>query len=359
MHRLRYRQRANRLLSGMPSFHVPATTVDFLRVDATIDVPLLEVRELSKGFTHREGFLWQRNRVIHALEGIDLNIQPGQSLGVVGEAGSGKTTLARCVSGSLVPTHGQVYIDGEDIAGRNRHGFRGKLPYVFKLPQDNRRYLKSDLPVQAQVAEALAVQRLRGPAAAKVVVELVEMVGLQRTDLTRSPREISSGGLQRTALACILARSYPHYPRLLVLDEPTTDLDRAAQASFTNLLNELRIQHHLTYLVLTRDWTTARSLSDWIAILYSGRVIEIGLKAAIERNPRHPYTQALISSMADFAPPQEVRNPLYSNSLATRPRGSGCIYYRDCPKAYGVCSKVEPQLEELGAGHRVACLLVN
>ncbi len=305
--------------------------------------PLLEVRNLRKHFPLPGGWLTRQRRVVHAVDDVSFVVQRGEALGLVGESGCGKTTLGRLILRLAEPTAGEIFFAGQPIAGLSKAALRPlrpKLQVVFQNPLQS---LSPRLRVFDIVAEplrthgAVAAGALRGH-----VVELLEQVGLGAQHLDRFPHEISGGQCQRVAIARALALE----PQLLVLDEPTSALDVSVQAQILNLLNELRRRLGLTYLFISHDLSVVEYISDRIAVMYLGEIVEIGPSASIFAAPRHPYTQALLSAVPE--PDLPVRRELVvleGNVPSPANPPSGCRFHTRCPLAFDLCRQRKPALE--------------
>jgi oligopeptide/dipeptide ABC transporter ATP-binding protein len=293
---------------------------------------------------------------VRAVDGVSLTIDRGEAFGLVGESGCGKTSLARVVVRLLQPTSGRVLIEGRDVRsfrGVEGQRLRRRLQLVFQDPYDslNGRMIVGDI-----VAEGLRIHRLaEGAALRQRVGELLEQVHLRADLARRYPRELSGGQRQRVAIARALAVE----PELLVLDEPVSSLDVSVQAQILNLLGELREGRGLTYLFISHDLAVVRHLCDRTAVMYLGRIVELGSTEAVIANPLHPYTQALVSAVPEpevEAAPQRI---LLQGDLPspTSPPG-GCPVHTRCPAAETICAHEVPLLEEKEPERTVACHFV-
>lgn len=318
--------------------------------------PLVEVRRLTKRF--EKGGLFNRRPSVRALERVDLDIRRGETLGVVGESGCGKTTLGRCILRLVEPTAGEVRFEGVDLLRLNWHEMRTRrrdMQIVFQNPYSS---LNPRLSVLSAVAEPLVTHSaLRGEALVAQVEELLGRVGLQREHLHRYPHEFSGGQLQRIAIARALALR----PKFLVLDEPTSALDVSVQAQILNLLLQLQQELHLTYLFISHDLSVVQHISDRIAVMYLGRVMELTETEAIfHGGAHHPYTEALLSSTPLLDVGMRRERAILEGSVPSPAHPpSGCPFHPRCPRAVPFCSHVEPELRDIGGGHLVACHLVT
>jgi peptide/nickel transport system ATP-binding protein len=319
--------------------------------------PLLEVRELRHYFLQESGWLARRRRVIRAVDGVDLAIQPGEVLGLVGESGCGKTTLGRCVLRLVEPTAGEVSFDGQDLLALDTeamHRVRREMQVVFQDPLSS---IDPRFSVEEAVAEPLRTHtNLSRPERREQVLTFLEDVGLGEQHLDRYPHELSGGQCQRVALARALALR----PRLLVLDEPTSALDVSVQAQIINLLAELKEAYQLTYLFISHDLGVVRYISDRITVMYLGKLVEVGPTEAVLDSPFHPYTQALLASVPIPEPrSREWRFVLEGAVPSPASPPPGCRFHTRCPSAQPICQAQEPTLHPVFPDHQVACHLLE
>jgi peptide/nickel transport system ATP-binding protein len=317
--------------------------------------PLLEVRGLKQHFEQRSGWLARRRRVVRAVDGVDLALQPGEVLGLVGESGCGKTTLGRCVLYLVKPTAGEVIFDGQNLLTLDTaamHGVRREMQVVFQDPLSS---LDPRFSVEEAVAEPLRTHTsLSRPERRDRVLALVEDVGLGAQHLDRYPHELSGGQCQRVALARALAL----HPRLLVLDEPTSALDVSVQAQIISLLVELKEAYRLTYLFISHDLGVVRYISDRIAVMYLGKMAEVGPTQAVFESPRHPYTKALLASVPIPEPrSREWRFVLEGTVPSPANPPPGCRFHTRCPFAWPLCQEQEPLLRQVSPDRYLACHL--
>jgi peptide/nickel transport system ATP-binding protein len=317
--------------------------------------PLLEVRGLKQHFEQRSGWLARRKRVVRAVDGVDLALQAGEVLGLVGESGCGKTTLGRCVLYLVKPTAGEVIFDGQNLLTLDpaaMHGVRREMQVVFQDPLSS---LDPRFSVEEAVAEPLRTHTsLSRPERRKRVLALLEDVGLGAQHLDRYPHELSGGQCQRVALA----RAMALHPRLLVLDEPTSALDVSVQAQIISLLVELKEAYKLTYLFISHDLGVVRYISDRIAVMYLGKIAEVGPTRAVFESPRHPYTKALLASVPVPEPrSREWRFVLEGTVPSPANPPPGCRFHTRCPFAWPLCQEQEPTLRQVSPGRYLACHL--
>jgi oligopeptide transport system ATP-binding protein len=319
--------------------------------------PFLTLEDVHASYPIVQGTFVRRTVArVRAVDGVSLTIDRGEAFGLVGESGCGKTSLARVVVRLLQPTSGRVLIEGRDVRsfrGVEGQGLRRRLQLVFQDPYDslNGRMIVGDI-----VAEGLRIHRLaEGAALRQRVGELLEQVHLNADLARRYPRELSGGQRQRIAIARALAVE----PEVLVLDEPVSSLDVSVQAQILNLLGELREGRGLTYLFISHDLAVVRHLCDRTAVMYLGRIVELGSTEAVIANPLHPYTQALVSAVPEPEVDAAEQRILLPGDLPspTNPPG-GCPVHTRCPVAETICAHDVPPLEEKEPERTVACHFV-
>ena len=315
---------------------------------------LVRVEELCKEFpAGSDGLLARRKLTVKAVDGVSLAIQPGETMGLVGESGSGKSTLGRLILRLIEPTSGKIFFDGRDLSALGRSELRllrRQMQIVFQDPYSS---LNPRMRVAAIVGEGIDIHKLaRGREKQERLVELLRMVGLEADALSRYPHEFSGGQRQRIGIARALAVN----PRFLVLDEPVSALDVSIQAQIINLLQDLQEQLKLTYLFIAHDLRVVEHISRRVAIMYLGKIVELGGREEIYNNPRHPYTRALLSAVPVIDPAarrERIRLPGELPSPVNPP--PGCSFHPRCPYAKDVCRSVVPPLAAGAGGHAVAC----
>ena len=315
---------------------------------------LLRVENLVKNFELRSNSGIRRTkRVVQAVSDVSLSVGRGETLGIVGESGSGKTTVGRCVMGLLEPTSGSILFDGHDIAKlsfEEMRVLRRRLQIVFQDPFAS---LDPKMTVGASIAEPLVVQEISGDHEARVE-EMLNLVGLAPDHAKRFPHEFSGGQRQRIGIARALALD----PDLIVLDEPVSALDVSIQAGVVNLFADLQERLGMSYIFIAHDLSVVRHIAHSVAVMYLGKIVEIGKKEQIYSNPRHPYTKALLSAVPLPNPTIErSRKRIMLEGDVPSPVNppSGCRFRTRCWKATEKCAEETPVLMPHGDGQSVAC----
>ncbi|MHB2168601.1 ABC transporter ATP-binding protein [Alsobacter sp. R-9] len=317
---------------------------------------LLSVRDLSKVFRGRSrGFLMPRPET-RAVDGVSFDIARGETLGLVGESGCGKTTTGRMVVRLLEPSAGSIRFDGQEIStlsGQALRALRRDLQIVFQDPMSslNPRMTAGELIVEPLVVHGVG----DGAARAKRLAALLDIVGLLPHHAARFPHEFSGGQRQRIGIARALALS----PRFLVLDEAVSALDVSIQAQVLNLLRDLRSELSLTYLFISHDLGVIRFICDRVAVMYLGEIVEIADRTALFSAPRHPYTQALLASIPEIGVGKRSFHPLKGDVPSASNPPQGCRFNTRCPHATDLCRTVRPALTEVASGHAAACHLLG
>jgi peptide/nickel transport system ATP-binding protein len=315
--------------------------------------PLLEVRDLVKHFPIRRGLFGRETGQLRAVDGVSFDLRQGEVLGLVGESGCGKTTTGRCILRLIEPTSGTVRFDGQDITRLSRRELRPLRRQMQVIFQDPYSSLNPRLTVGSMLGEALAIHGLaRGAKARTRVAELLDLVGLSPDHAGRYPHEFSGGQRQRIGVARALAVE----PRLIVADEPVSALDVSIQAQIVNLLQELQRKMGLTYLFVAHDLCVVEHISDRVAVMVLGRIVELAGAEALYGSPRHPYTLSLLSAIPVPDPERRRSRIVLKGDVPSPIRPpTGCPFHPRCPMARERCSHEEPALREVAPGHVSAC----
>jgi oligopeptide transport system ATP-binding protein len=321
-------------------------------------VSLLEVKNLKVFFPVKHGLFSRVRAHVKAVDDVSLKVEPGETLGLVGESGCGKTTLGRAIIRLIEPTAGSVSFEGEDITRLDGAALRSRRRRFQMIFQDPYGSLNPRMTVGQIVGEAIDIHHLaeNGPAREKRIADLLQDVGLDPTHAQRYPHEFSGGQRQRIGIARALAVE----PRLIVCDEPVSALDVSVQAQIINLLQDLQKEHGLAYLFIAHDLAVVEHISRRVVVMYLGKIVEQAEAKAVVRSPKHPYTQALISAVPVIDPKSKrVRIVLPGDVPSPIDPPSGCPFHPRCPIAEARCRTEVPALREVTAGHWAACHLAK
>lgn len=314
--------------------------------------PLIEIRNARKWFPIKAGMFSPVSAHVRAVDGVDLDIQRGETVGIVGESGCGKTTLGRLIMGLIPRTEGTIQFEGVDIYSMKRKELRRRLQIVFQDPGGS---MNPRMSVRSIIAEPLIVNGLAdGAELTNKVADLLTIVGLKPNHMTRFPHEFSGGQKQRIALARALSLD----PDFILLDEPTSALDVSVQAQVLNLLDSIQKERGLTFIFITHSLNVVNHISDRVAVMYLGKIVEIAKTDELFANPAHPYTHALLSAIPQPTVEDNQKERIVLSGDVPSPANppTGCSFHTRCPIAVeGKCDVDEPELNVVLGGHKVAC----
>ncbi len=314
---------------------------------------LLVVQDMVKYFPVRSGLLQKIVAWVQAVDRVNFFVETGETLGLVGESGCGKTTVGRTILRLIPATSGKVYFEGKDVFALGKSELkvlRRDMQIVFQDPYSS---LDPRMPVGESIAEGLMVHGMKDrKVRSEIVVEMMHRVGLRRDHMRRYPHEFSGGQRQRIGIA----RALTLRPKLIICDEPVSALDVSVQAQVLNILQDLQEELGLTYIFIAHDLSVVEHISDRVAVMYVGKMVELAERGELYKNPLHPYTQALMSAIP-IADPTFRRDRIILKGDVPSPLNPppGCRFHPRCPVVMDVCSQEEPVYQDVGAGHFVAC----
>lgn len=314
--------------------------------------PLLELTNVSKHFTVKNGMFGLQAGTVRAVDDVSLTVNKGETLGLVGESGCGKSTLAKCIMGLERVTSGEVAFNGKPLSAWDEKQLRRHMQMVFQDPYSS---LNPRQKIGSIIREGLDIHRIgRKEERQGKVADLLRLVGLRKEHGQRYPHEFSGGQRQRVAVARTLALD----PDLVVCDEPVSALDVSVQAQVLGLLKDLQKQFNLTYIFISHDLSVVSHISNNVAVMYLGRIMETGPSEILFAEPRHPYTQALLSAVLPPAPAnQPERIALTGDLPSPMDPPSGCPFHPRCPQAFDKCRTGRPELVDMGNEVKTACWL--
>jgi oligopeptide/dipeptide ABC transporter ATP-binding protein len=320
--------------------------------------PLVSAVGLTKTYAISGGAFLRRQAIhLRAVDGVNLDIMPGETLGLVGESGCGKSTLGRTLIRLIEPTDGTILFDGVDIAALDMKAMRPKRRAMQIIFQDPYGALNPRMSVEDIIMEPLLIHGAKRDAATRALVaDMLRLVGLPQRAAKRFPHEFSGGQRQRIGIARALALK----PRFVVCDEPVSALDVSVQAQIVNLLQDLQAELGLTYLFIAHDLSVVKHISDRVAVMYLGKIVEIAEKRTIYADPQHPYTQALIAAVPVLRPQDRGRGRrarVAGEIPSALNPPAGCHFHTRCPHVMPICRTQEPLLRTTAAGHKMACHL--
>jgi len=318
--------------------------------------PILEVSGLMMHFPVKDGIMLRTSKFNKAVNDVSFHIMPGETLGLVGESGCGKSTLGRCIARLYQPTAGSIKFEGNEITGL---GSRALMPYrqhIQMIFQDPMESLNSRHTIGDILEEPFIIHKIGDKVSRKKrVKELLEIVGLPARSVSRYPFEFSGGQRQRICIA----RSIALNPKLIICDEPVSALDVSIQSQILNLMNDLQQEFNLSYLFIAHDLAVVKHISDRIAIMYLGRIVESGEGQEIYKNPLHPYTRSLMSAIPVPDPHRKIKRQIISGDVPSPINPpSGCTFHPRCPEVIDECKYKVPSLETITQGHKASCHLI-
>lgn len=321
------------------------------------DRVLLEVKNLVKHYPIKAGVLQKTVGKVRSVDGVSFSIERGKTFGLVGESGCGKTTIGRTLIRLVEPTSGQAFLNGQDIFSLNKKDLKALRPKLQMIFQDPYSSLNPRMPVGEIIGEAVREHNLVEKDRLKdYILQIMEECGLRRCYIDRYPHEFSGGQRQRICIARALALR----PELVIADEPVSALDVSIQAQVINLMKDLQTKNGLTYLFISHDLSVVEYLADTVGVMYLGSLVELATKEQIFSNPKHPYTQALLSAVPIPDPDKKMNRIILEGDIpsASNPP-KGCKFHTRCPNCMDICKEQAPVWKDYGNGHYTACHLYS
>jgi len=317
------------------------------------ETPLLEVKHLKKHFPIKGGVFSKTIGYVYAVDDINFTLEKGETLGLVGESGCGKSTTGRTILRLIEPTDGAIYFEGQDITALDKSAMRALRREMQIIFQDPYASLNPRMTVGSIIGEPLEIHKIaKGSEKEERVASLLQKVGLRAEDMRKYPHEFSGGQRQRIGIARALALN----PKLIVCDEPVSALDVSIQAQVINLLEDLQAEFGLSYLFIAHNLNVVEHISNRVAVMYLGQIVELASDEELYRNPQHPYTEALLSAVPIPDPTVKKKRIILEGDVPSPinpPRG--CHFHTRCMYKDKICEEVEPEFKDIGGGHWVAC----
>ena len=317
------------------------------------EVPLLEVKHLKKYFPIKGGVFSKTIWYVYAVDDVNFTIASGETLGLVGESGCGKSTTGRTILRLIEPTDGEVYFEGQNITTLEKSAMRALRREMQIIFQDPYASLNPRMTVGSIIGEPLEIHKIaRGSEKEERVASLLQKVGLRAEDMRKYPHEFSGGQRQRIGIARALALN----PKLIVCDEPVSALDVSIQAQVINLLEDLQAEFSLSYLFIAHNLNVVEHISDRVAVMYLGQIVELASDEELYKNPQHPYTEALLSAVPIPDPTIKKKRIILEGDVPSPINPpQGCHFHTRCMYKEKICEEVEPEFKDIGGGHWVAC----
>jgi oligopeptide/dipeptide ABC transporter ATP-binding protein len=318
---------------------------------------VVELRNLKKYFETKRGIFAREKKWVHAVDDVNFYIRKGETFGLVGESGSGKTTIGKLILGLIMPTSGEIYFKGRNLAEFGKEELRKlrkSIGIIYQHPQSS---LNPRMTVHTLLSRPIDIHKIaEGEKKEELILRVLKEVGLEPQQLDRYPHEFSGGQQQRIAIGRILVLN----PEFVVLDEPTSALDVSVQAHILNLLSGLQRKFGFTYLIISHDLNIVEHMSDRMGVMYVGKIVELAVKQEMRDNPLHPYTRALLAAVPIADPRHKYTSSVLKGEVpSTINPPPGCRFHPRCPFAKSVCREMEPEFKDIGGGHYVACHFVE